>query len=64
MAIDAVSDKPYWNFVIDEALLKWLDELKWLDDFRFRHRFDFRAAAIKWLLDWALKQNPKPPDER
>jgi hypothetical protein len=48
------SDKPYLNFVIDPDLLKRLD------DFRFRQRFATRAAAIKWLLDWALKQNPSP----
>jgi hypothetical protein len=48
------SDKPYLNFVIDPELLKRLD------DFRFRHRFPTRAAAIKWLLDWALKQKPAP----
>jgi hypothetical protein len=30
-----------------------------IDDFRFKNRFDKRAAAIKWLLDWALKQRPK-----
>lgn len=29
-----------------------------VDDFRFKHRFESRAAAIKWLLDWALKQKP------
>jgi hypothetical protein len=46
------SDKPYLNFVIDRDLLKRLE------DYRFRHRFPTRAAAIKWLLDWALKQNP------
>jgi hypothetical protein len=48
------SDKPYLNFVIEPELLKRLD------DFRFRHRFATRAAAIKWLLDWALKQKPAP----
>jgi hypothetical protein len=48
------SDKPYLNFVIDPELLKRLD------DFRFRQRFATRAAAIKWLLDWALKQKPAP----
>ncbi len=42
------------SFVVDGTLLKRLD------DFRFRHRFASRAAAIKWLLEWALKQNPKP----
>ena len=29
-----------------------------LRDFRYRNRFPTRAAAIKWLLDWALKQKP------
>jgi len=51
------SDKPYLNFVIEPALLKRLD------DFRFRYRFATRAAAIKWLLDWALKQKPAPEAE-
>jgi len=46
------SEKPYLNFVIDPELLKRLD------DFRFLERFPTRAAAIKWLLDWALKQKP------
>ena len=31
-----------------------------IDDFRFRHRFQSRKEAIEWLLDWALKQKPKP----
>lgn len=46
--------KPLINFVIDPELLKALD------DFRFKWRFESRASAIKWLLAWALKQNPKP----
>ena len=29
-------------------------------DFLFRNRFASRAAAIKWLLDWALSQKPTP----
>lgn len=48
------SDKPMLNFVIDQDLLDRIDE------FRFDNRFPTRAAAIKWLLDWALKQNPNP----
>jgi hypothetical protein len=48
------TDKPILNFVIDPALLKRVD------DFRFRHRFGSRAAAIKWLLEWALQQKPTP----
>jgi hypothetical protein len=48
------TDKPILNFVID------LELLKRVDDFRFKHRFKSRAAAIKWLLDWALSQKPVP----
>jgi len=36
--------------------------MKAIDDFRFEHRFKSRAAAVKWLLDWALKQKPAPPN--
>ena len=42
------------TFVIEPDLLKRLD------DFRFKHRFPSRAAAIKWLLIFALDQRPKP----
>lgn len=51
------SDKPLLNFVVEEELLKRMD------DFRYEHRFPTRAAAIKWLLDWALKQRPVPKPE-
>ena len=36
------------------------DLIQAIDDFRFAHRFPSRAAAIKWLLEWALSQSPKP----
>jgi hypothetical protein len=52
------SDKPYLNFVVEEQLLKRVD------DFRFKHRFPTRAAAIKWLLSWALDQKPVPKPEK
>jgi hypothetical protein len=48
------SEKPLLNFVIEPDLLKRID------DFRFKQRFQTRAAAIKWLLDWALSQKPTP----
>ena len=48
------SDKPYLNFIVDE------DFLKKLDDFRYKHRFPTRAAAIKWLLEAALKAKLAP----
>lgn len=51
------SDKPFLSFLVDPSLLKRLDE------FRFKHRFESRAAAIKWLLDWALSQKPAPKSE-
>jgi hypothetical protein len=43
------SDKPVLSFVVDEDLLKHLD------DFRFTNRFQVRATAIEWSLD----QKPK-----
>jgi hypothetical protein len=51
------SEKPLLNFVIDPELLKRVD------DFRYKQRFPTRAAAIKWLLDWALDQKPTPKNE-
>ena len=45
-------DKTLINFIIDGPLLIRIE------DFRFRNRFPTRAAAIKYLLDWALKQKP------
>lgn len=50
----------------DKALLNFLvetDLLKRIDDFRFKNRFESRAAAIKWLLDWALNQKPAVKQE-
>jgi hypothetical protein len=49
--------KQFLSFIIDPSLLKRIDE------FRFRFHFQSRAATIKWLLDWALKQNPKPSQD-
>jgi hypothetical protein len=50
------TEKPLLNFVIEPELLKRLD------DYRFKHRFDSRAAAIKWLLDAALKAKLAPKE--
>lgn len=53
-------NKSLLNFIVDDNLLKRIE------DFRFKNRFPTRAAAIKWLLDWALKQKPSvrnlPPE--
>jgi len=35
------------------------DLLKRVDDFRFENRFESRSEAIRWLLDFALKNNPR-----
>lgn len=51
-----LSEKPYLNFVIEPDLLKRVD------DFRFKQRFATRAAAVKWLLDAALKAKLAPKD--
>jgi hypothetical protein len=51
------SVNPILNFVADPKLIERLD------DFRFKNRFESRAAAVKWLLDWALKKDPKKPSE-
>ena len=51
------TDKLLLNFYVEPEMLKRID------DFHHKHRFKNRAAAIKWLLDWALKQKPVP-DER
>ena len=51
------SEKPLLNFVIDPDLLKRID------DFRYKQRFPTRAAAIKWLLDFALNQKPAVKQE-
>ena len=55
IVVAMATDKPLLNFVIETDLLKRVD------DFRFKHRFASRAAAIKWLLDWALDQKPAVP---
>jgi hypothetical protein len=51
------SSKPYLSFVIEPELLKRID------DFRYKQRFPTRAAAIKFLLEWALSQKPTPKQE-
>jgi metal-responsive CopG/Arc/MetJ family transcriptional regulator len=37
------------------------DLLQRIEEFRWKHRFKSRTEAMKWLMAWALKQNPKPP---
>ncbi len=48
-----LGDKPLLNFVVEPELL---DEL---NEYRHRHRFPSRAAAIKALLRWAVRQDPQ-----
>jgi len=44
---------PVLNFVAPPELIAQLDE------FRFSQRFESRAAAVKWLLTWALAKRPE-----
>ena len=48
---------PILNFVCPQDLIDRVD------DFRYKNRFPTRAAAIKWLLDYALKQKHKVDQE-
>jgi metal-responsive CopG/Arc/MetJ family transcriptional regulator len=43
------SKKPFLSFVIEEDLLKNID------DYRFKNHFESRASAIKYLIEYALK---------
>ena len=47
--------------VIIEPMLK-IGGPERLDDLRYKQRFPTRAAAIKCLLDSALKEKPVPPE--
>jgi hypothetical protein len=47
-------DRQLLNFIVEKELLNRID------DFRFQNRFATRAGAIKWLLSWALEQDPHP----
>jgi hypothetical protein len=37
-----------------------VDLLARIDDFRFSRRFKSRAAAMKYLMSWALERSPEP----
>ncbi|HLX43600.1 MAG TPA: hypothetical protein VKR43_09210 [Bryobacteraceae bacterium] len=50
------SEKPFLHFVVEPELLKKLD------DFYHKHKFPSRAAAIKWLLDAAMKAKLAPKE--
>jgi hypothetical protein len=34
-----------------------------LGDYRWRHRFKSQSSAARFLLQWALKQDPEPTAE-
>lgn len=38
------------------------DTLAAIDDFRYKNRFPSRTEAIRWLIEYALKQKPKRSD--
>lgn len=47
-------EKPLIHMIMEPELIDKID------DFRFEHRFASRAAAMKWLIKYALEQEPKP----
>jgi hypothetical protein len=51
------SEKPFLHFIVEPELLKKLD------DFHHKHKFQSRAAAIKWMLEAALKARLAPKEE-
>ena len=49
-----MNEKTILNFMATKKLIEKLD------NYRFEMRFKTRAEAVRFLLEWALKQNPKP----
>ena len=49
-----MGDKTILNFVATKEFIERID------DYRFEHRFQTRSEAIRFLIEWALKKNPKP----
>ncbi len=49
-----MSEKTFLNIPISKELMKRID------DYRFEMRFSARTEAIRFLLEYALKQKPKP----
>jgi hypothetical protein len=56
MAIPSAKSSVFMHFTVDTELHDAVE------DFRFKHRFNQRSSAIKWLLRWALEQNPIPDE--
>lgn len=50
------SSKPQLRFVIDKKLLAQVDR------YWHKHGFKSRSAAIIWLIRFALRYDPAPPD--
>lgn len=48
------SKLPMVHLVIDEDLKDKISE------FHHKHRFKSQSEAMRWLLAWALKKEPKP----
>ena len=49
-----MKEQTFLNIAIPKELLQRID------DFRFENRFKSRAEAARFLLEYALKENPKP----
>jgi hypothetical protein len=53
-----MTTKPLLNFHVEQKLLDRVDA------YWHKHKFPNRAAAVRWLLMYALAQNPKPPEAK
>ena len=51
----AAARGPFLTFAVEENLLKRID------DCRDTNHFPTRTAALRWRLEWALKQKPEVP---
>ncbi len=50
--IKPIEDKQILNLALQGKLLERIDE------YRFKRKFNTRSEAIRYLLEYALKQNP------
>ena len=48
-----MAEKTFLNIAIPKELMEHID------NYRFDARFQSRAEAVRYLLEWALKQKPK-----
>ncbi len=53
-----IKDKVSLNLLLPGALVKDIEQ------YRFKHKFDTRSEAMRFLMSWALEQDPSPEYNR